>query len=75
MTASVKNDRTLGGLPFAVMAARRHQVDSHRRAMVGFFTGGLLLAGALTFLPGALDAEGFLWAVRRRYTIHSEMEP
>lgn len=39
------------GLPFAVLAARRHQVESHRRAMIGFFSGGLLLAGALTFLP------------------------
>lgn len=44
----------LAGLPFAVLAARRHRVESHRRAMIGFFSGGLLLAGALTFLPGRL---------------------
>ncbi|WP_282606752.1 DUF2306 domain-containing protein [Pelagibius sp. Alg239-R121] len=49
----------LAGLPFAVIAARQHRVDSHRRAMIGFFTGGLLLAGALTFLPGRLMPKVF----------------
>lgn len=44
----------LAGLPFAVLAARRHEVASHRRSMIGFFAGGLLLAGALTFLPDRL---------------------
>lgn len=50
----------LGGLPFAVIAARRHHIDSHRRAMIGFFSGGLLLAGALTFLPGRLMTKIFI---------------
>nr|WP_271165275.1 DUF2306 domain-containing protein [Brevundimonas intermedia] len=49
---------TLVGLPMAVYAARRHKVQTHRRAMTGMFVGGLIVAGALTFLPGRL-----MWAV------------
>lgn len=45
---------TIVGLPMAVYAARRHKVVEHRRAMTGMFVGGLLVAGALTFLPGRL---------------------
>lgn len=45
---------TLAVLPFAVMHARRHDVDRHRRAMIGIFTGALLVAGAFTFLPGRI---------------------
>lgn len=41
-------------LPMAVWAARRHKVDFHRKMMTGLFTGGLLIAGALTLLPGRL---------------------
>ena len=40
--------------PMAVWAARRHKVDFHRKMMAGLFTGGLVVAGALTFLPGRM---------------------
>jgi uncharacterized membrane protein len=33
-------------------------VQAHRRAMTGMFVGGLIVAGALTFLPGRL-----MWAI------------
>src|SRR5262249_40987191 len=45
---------TLVMLPLAVLHARRHSVDRHRRAMIGIFTGALLIAGAFTFLPGRI---------------------
>ena len=45
---------TILSLPFAVMAARRHKVKQHRSAMMGMFYGGVLLAGALAFIPGRL---------------------
>ena len=47
-------------LPFAVAAARRHKVRSHARSMTGLFTGGLVLAGALAFIPGRLMWNIFL---------------
>jgi uncharacterized membrane protein len=49
---------TMVGLPMAVYAARRHRVQTHRRAMTGMFVGGLIVAGLLTFLPGRL-----MWAI------------
>ena len=49
---------TVVSLPMAVHAARRHRVQAHRRAMTGMFVGGLIVAGALTFLPGRL-----MWAI------------
>jgi uncharacterized membrane protein len=45
---------TIIALPMAVAAIRRRDVAGHRRAMTGLFTGGLLVAGALTFIPGRL---------------------
>tara|TARA_R110002051_G_scaffold115308_1_gene188378 strand:- start:1169 stop:1801 length:633 start_codon:yes stop_codon:yes gene_type:complete len=45
---------TVIALPMAVHAARRHRVAAHRQGMTGLFVGGLLIAGALTFLPGRL---------------------
>lgn len=45
---------TIIALPMAVYAARKHRVLQHRRAMTGMFVGGLIVAGALTFLPGRL---------------------
>jgi uncharacterized membrane protein len=45
---------TLIMLPLAVLRARRHQVARHRRAMVGLFTGALVIAGVFTFLPGRI---------------------
>ena len=44
----------LVGLPFAVLAARRHAVAAHERGMMGIYFGGLVLAGILTFTPGRL---------------------
>ena len=41
-------------LPLAVLHARKHRVASHRRAMIGLFVGGLVIAGAFTFLPGRI---------------------
>ena len=43
---------TLTMLPLAVLHARRHAVKKHRGAMIGIFVGGLVIAGAFTFLPG-----------------------
>jgi uncharacterized membrane protein len=45
---------TLIMLPLAVRHARRHQVQHHSRATIGIFTGGLVIAGLFTFLPGRL---------------------
>jgi uncharacterized membrane protein len=40
--------------PMAVAFARRHKVRQHARLMTGLFTGGLILAGLLAFMPGRL---------------------
>jgi uncharacterized membrane protein len=45
---------TLAMLPIAVLRAHRHQVERHRRAMLGLFFGALVIAGAFTFLPGRI---------------------
>jgi uncharacterized membrane protein len=45
---------TIIALPMAVAAIKRRDVKGHRRAMTSLFTGGLLVAGALTFIPGRL---------------------
>jgi uncharacterized membrane protein len=37
-----------------VWRARRHAVERHRRTMIGIFTGGLVIAGLFTFLPGRI---------------------
>lgn len=49
---------TIISLPMAIYAIRRGKVQAHRRAMTGMFVGGLIVAGALTFLPGRL-----MWAI------------
>lgn len=41
-------------LPFAVVAARRHNVKSHAGHMRGMFLGGMLIAGLFSFLPGRM---------------------
>lgn len=41
-------------LPIAVLAARRHRVESHRNAMLGLFLGALVVTGLFTLLPGRL---------------------
>ncbi|MEZ5957627.1 MAG: DUF2306 domain-containing protein [Hyphomonadaceae bacterium] len=43
---------TIISLPMALYAIRNRKVRAHQRAMTGMFLGGLILAGALTFLPG-----------------------
>ena len=45
---------TLIALPLAVRHARRHAVQHHSRAMISIFTGGLIIAGLFTLLPGRL---------------------
>jgi uncharacterized membrane protein len=45
---------TLVSLPLAVLAAHRHRVPAHRRAMLSMFFGALVVAGAFTFLPGRI---------------------
>ena len=41
-------------LPVAVWAARKHNVNLHRRVMTGIFWGASITAGAFAFLPGRL---------------------
>jgi uncharacterized membrane protein len=50
---------TIIALPMAVFAIRRRNVMMHRRMMMGLFVGGLLIAGALAFIPGRLMFETF----------------
>lgn len=38
--------------PIAVLAARRHQVVRHRRAMMGLFFGGFFFNAFVAFIPG-----------------------
>ena len=45
---------TLIMLPPAVIHAMRHRVENHRKAMMGLFTGALLIAGLFTFWPGRI---------------------
>jgi uncharacterized membrane protein len=45
---------TLIMVPLAVLHARRHEVLRHRKAMVGIFTGALVVAGLFTFWPGRI---------------------
>jgi uncharacterized membrane protein len=49
---------TLIALPMAIFAIRRGRVGSHANGMAWTFVGGLIVAGAFTFLPGRL-----LWEV------------
>lgn len=51
---------TLVALPLGIFAIRRRNVAGHRRAMLGIFLGGLLVAGAFTFLPGRFMFNLFL---------------
>jgi uncharacterized membrane protein len=45
---------TLIMLPVAVLAAHRHNVTQHRRAMIGLFAGALVIAGIFTLVPGRI---------------------
>ncbi len=44
----------LVAVPMAVLAARRHHVGTHSKAMIGVFAGALVIAGAFTLLPGRI---------------------
>jgi uncharacterized membrane protein len=44
----------LAMLPIAVMHARRHRVERHRRAMIFIFIGALIITGLITLLPGRI---------------------
>ncbi len=48
---------TLIMLPLAVLRARRHDVERHRRAMTSLFIGALVIAGVFTLLPGRIMHE------------------
>jgi uncharacterized membrane protein len=50
---------TIIALPMAIFAIRSRKVETHRRAMTGMFVGGLVVAGALTFIPGRFMFEFF----------------
>ena len=41
-------------LPIAVVSAHRHHVSRHRGIMIGVFSGGLVVAGLFTLLPGRI---------------------
>jgi uncharacterized membrane protein len=45
---------TLFGVFAALWHVRRGNIRGHRSAMLGLYTGGLLIAGGLTLLPGRL---------------------
>lgn len=45
---------TLVMLPIAVWRAHKHEVEQHRRAMLGLFFGALVIAGLFTFVPGRI---------------------
>lgn len=50
---------TLIALPMALFAIRRGRVARHASGMTWTFVGGLIVAGAFTFLPGRLMWEVF----------------
>jgi uncharacterized membrane protein len=45
---------TLFGVYGALRSARAHKIARHRAAMLGVYFGGIMIAGALTFLPGRI---------------------
>ncbi|MBI1365992.1 MAG: DUF2306 domain-containing protein [Alphaproteobacteria bacterium] len=51
---------TAVSLPSAIYHIKRGDVKAHRDAMIGLFVGGLVIAGALTLLPGRLLHTVFL---------------
>ncbi|WKL58195.1 DUF2306 domain-containing protein [Asticcacaulis sp. ZE23SCel15] len=40
--------------PMIIYAARKGNIKQHRNAAISLFMGGLIIAGALTFMPGRL---------------------
>ncbi|MCE2990823.1 MAG: DUF2306 domain-containing protein [Burkholderiales bacterium] len=45
---------TIYTVPTAYLAARRHDVATHRSSMIWLYIGGLVIAGAFAFGPGRL---------------------
>ncbi len=45
---------TLIALPLGVIAARGRRLTAHRRTMMSLYYGGMVIAGAFTFVPGRL---------------------
>lgn len=45
---------TLVMLPVAVARARLHDIDAHKKTMIGIFLGALVVAGLFTLLPGRI---------------------
>ncbi|MEY4966189.1 MAG: hypothetical protein RL274_1772 [Pseudomonadota bacterium] len=45
---------TLSGVVGALSGAWRHDIKMHRRAMLGVYIGGILIAGTFAFLPGRI---------------------
>ncbi len=45
---------TLFGVVGALRGAWTHKIGLHRRAMLGVYIGGLLIAGSLAFMPGRI---------------------
>jgi uncharacterized membrane protein len=43
---------TLVMAPLIVVFARTGRIERHRRAVLGLMTGGLVIAGLFTFVPG-----------------------
>jgi uncharacterized membrane protein len=41
-------------LPLGIWFAHRHRVRGHRITMISIFTGGLVIAGLFTFVPGRI---------------------
>ena len=41
-------------VPSAYISARRGNVAAHKRAMIGLYVGGLLVAGTFAFMPGRM---------------------
>jgi uncharacterized membrane protein len=47
-------------VPSAFFAIRSGNINKHRSNMVGVYVGGLLIAGAFTFMPGRLLHSWFI---------------
>jgi len=45
---------TLFGVVGALRGAWTHNINMHRRAMLGVYVGGILIAGSLAFMPGRI---------------------
>jgi uncharacterized membrane protein len=50
---------TLFGVVGALRGAWTHNIPMHRGSMIGVYSGGILIAGGLTFLPGRITHQVF----------------